>query len=854
MSLLSQQEKELRECGEMYRDLCENANDLIQCVTPDGRILYVNRAWKETLGYGDEEVAGLTLFDIIHPDSQAHCMEAFKRVISGEGVDKVEAVFVAKNGQEIVVEGSANCRFEGGKPVSTRGIFRDITERKRVEEELQRYRDHLKELVEGRTTDVKTLNEDLRNKIIEYDKTEEELKNIFELSIDMICIADMKSNTFIKINPSFSSTLGYSDEELLARPYTDFIHPDDKAATFKIIEEKLAQGVSVINFENRYCCKDGSYKWLMWTAKPILGQGLSYAIARDITAGKKAEEKIKTLNESLEQRVVERTAELAKVNKMLRSEIDERRHMMGTLQESRTMLQMVMDSIPVRLFWKDRESIHLGCNQRFAEDAGLDFSEQIVGKNDYELSWNEQAELYRSDDRQVIQTGIPKLNFEEPRTSPDGTRLWLRTSKIPLKDLSGNIIGILGCYEDITEIKKMEEALLQSEKLKSIGTISAGIAHEFNNILAVISGNVQLLERKYKDHDELAEALRTIRKATDDGAEISSKMLSFTKSSQDTKELASFDIRDLIKQSIDFTMPRWKNMAQANGINYQIDRDGIREIPEVHCNPTELREVFINIISNALDAMPDGGTITVSTRCGRSGEQKADSKKENTFKRQSLNSELKGDFVVISFADTGKGMTEDVKKKIFDLFFTTRRPKGIGLGMSISYGIITRHGGKIEVESEVGKGSTFTLQFPIATRTCSTKEISEPEQETKGNSLNILVVDDEEVICDILEKFLSSDGHMVRTVDNGAEAIMLTKDCSYELVLCDMAMPEVFGYDVIKALNELERRPKIGIITGWAEKLKPMEDEAFKVDFIIKKPFEFSEITRHINNLFNSDL
>ena len=295
-------------------------------------------------------------------------------------------------------------------------------------------------------------------------------------------------------------------------------------------------------------------------------------------------------------------------------------------------------------------------------------------------------------------------------------------------------------------------------------------------------------------------------------------------------------------------------MAQANGINYQIDRDGIREIPEVHCNPTELREVFINIISNALDAMPDGGTITVSTRCGRSGEQKADSKKENTSKRQSLNSELKGDFAVISFADTGKGMTEDVKKKIFDPFFTTRRPKGIGLGMSISYGIITRHGGKIEVESEVGKGSTFTLQFPIATRTCSTKEISEPEQETKSNSLNILVVDDEEVICNILEKFLSSDGHMVRAVDNGAEAIMLTKDCSYDLVLCDMAMPEVFGYDVIKALNELERRPKIGIITGWAEKLKPMEDEAFKVDFIIKKPFEFSEITRHINNLFNSDL
>lgn len=136
MSQLNQQEQELRECAEMYRDLCENANDLIQCVTPDGRILYVNRAWKETLGYSDEEVAGLTLLDIIHPESQAHCMAVFKSVIAGERVDKIEAVLVAKDGKEIVVEGSANCRFEGGKPISTRSIFRDITERKKMEEAL----------------------------------------------------------------------------------------------------------------------------------------------------------------------------------------------------------------------------------------------------------------------------------------------------------------------------------------------------------------------------------------------------------------------------------------------------------------------------------------------------------------------------------------------------------------------------------------------------------------------------------------------------------------------------------------------------------------------------------------------
>ena len=496
-------EEELEEGEVRYKDIFENVNDLIQCITPEGRVVYVNNAWKETLGYNEEDIARLILFDIVHPDSHAHCMDMFKRVTSGEKVKSIEVIFITKDGRKIVVEGSVNCRFNAeGKPVSTRGIFRDITDR-----------------------------------------------------------------------------------------------------------------------------------------------------------------------------------------------------------------------------------------------------------------------------------------------------------------------------------KKMEEALLQSEKLKSIGTITAGISHEFNNILAIISGNVQLMEKTYKDHVELIDTLRTIKKATNDGAEISSKMLRFTKSSQDTTELVSCDIRDLIKQSIDFTMPRWKNMAQANGISYHMDSKDIREVPEVYGNQTEYREIFINIINNALDAMPDGGRIIFSTW-------------------------NKDGAVFISISDTGKGMTEDVKKKIFDPFFTTRRPEGTGLGLSITYGIIIRHGGEIAVESKVGEGSTFTLQFPIATGACSTKEISVPEQETKRDGLKILVIDDESEICDILEKLLSSDGHMVKAVNNGAEAIILAKNSSYDLVLCDMVMPEVFGYDVIKALNELERRPKIGIITGWGDKLKPIEDMALKVDFIIKKPFSFSEIVKHINNTF----
>ncbi|MGR3294454.1 MAG: response regulator [Candidatus Scalindua sp.] len=385
---------------------------------------------------------------------------------------------------------------------------------------------------------------------------------------------------------------------------------------------------------------------------------------------------------------------------------------------------------------------------------------------------------------------------------------------------------LLSVLKQIMKRKKMEVALLQSERLKSIGTITAGISHEFNNILSIISGNVQLMMRSYKDHQKLVNALSIILKATNDGAEISNKMLDFAKTEVDTTEFTTNDVRKLIKQSIEFTIPRWKNMAQAKGINYHIDMEGICEESEVRCNSTEIREVFINIIHNALEAMPDGGRITFSMW-----------NKDGT--------------VFVSVSDTGKGMTEDVKKKVFDPFFTTRRPEGTGLGMSIAYSILSRHNGKIEVESKTGNGSTFTLQLPITTRVDNTIETSGTEQKSKSNGLHILVVDDEESICNILEEFLSSDGHMVRTVDNGAEAIILAGVNSYDLVLCDMVMPDVFGYDIIKALNELERRPKIGIITGWGEKLKPIDDENFKVDFILNKPFDLSEMTRLINNVFN---
>ncbi len=378
---------------------------------------------------------------------------------------------------------------------------------------------------------------------------------------------------------------------------------------------------------------------------------------------------------------------------------------------------------------------------------------------------------------------------------------------------------------DLTERKKMEEVLLQSEKLKSIGTITAGVSHEFNNILAIISGNVQIMEIKCGANKQLAERLQTVGQAARDGEKIINRMLKFAKTETVTKEFEPVDIRELIEQSVEFSMPRWKNMAQPNGINYQIDSGGVKEVAAVLCNSTEIREVLINIINNALDAMPDGGRISFST----------------------WNAHGK---VYVAISDTGCGMSEDIMKNIFDPFFTTKIAVGTGLGMSVAYGILSRHSGKINVESDVGRGSTFTLELPATSNTVIPIASSSHEPCTKCKDLSILVVDDEVNICELLNVYLSSDGHRVKTVDNGADAIDITMREKFDLVLCDMAMPQVSGYDVVKALNMLDKTPKIGMITGWDGKLLPKNNKNLNIDFIIKKPFEFEVLMKHINELF----
>ena len=251
----------------------------------------------------------------------------------------------------------------------------------------------------------------------------EELDQFFNLALDLLCIADTDGH-FRRLNRTWETTLGYSLAELTGSNSLNYVHPDDTESTLAAMAT-LSDQNPIINFVNRYRCQDGSYRWIEWRSAPAGKQ--IYAAARDITHRKQAEEE---------------------------------------LFNSRRMLQLVLDTIPQRVFWKDRNLNFLGANRPFALDAGLDASTEIIGKSDFDLNWKERAALYRADDQWVMENNTPKLNYEEPQPQPDGSQLWLRTNKVPLHDRDGKVIGIMGTYEDVTDRKRAENQLkLANDKL-----------------------------------------------------------------------------------------------------------------------------------------------------------------------------------------------------------------------------------------------------------------------------------------------------------------------------------------------------------------------------------------------------
>ncbi len=663
--------------------------------------------------------------------------------------------------------------------------FEEVKARLETHLEIVRYRLEAKNKNLELERVLSNLKEEARERkrvVEELSKSEERYRTLVESSHAFFWEFDLSAWRFTYVGKHAYDLLGYPiDDWYKENFWTEHIHEEDRKDSIEFCMEqtRLSKDHS---FEYRMIAADGSILWIYDSVRVINiddnGQKMLRGIMIDITDQKYAENRIHKLSSAVE-------------------------------------------NSPVTVIITDSEGNIEYANPKFTQLTGYSI-EETVGKKPCILMPDKVShEKYTALWKTITSGNEWRGEFCDKKQN--GEQYWVSASISPVKSDRGGITNLIIIKDDITERKKMEEALLQSEKLKSVGTITAGVAHEFNNILAVISGKIQLLVMDYEDDKELTKELRSIMKATDDGEEISSNMLKFALTESVPTELESLVINDIINQSIRFTMPRWKNQSQAKGISYHLYTEGMNSESSILCNPTEIREVFINIIYNALDAMPNGGNI-------------------------SFNTWDDVDTVFVSVADNGEGMTAEVEKRVFDPFFTTKLAIGTGLGMSTAYGIITRHYGEIVVQSERGKGTIFTLQFPITLKRGTPNETYKKSNETITKNLRVMAVDDEEEICNILNKYFERGGHKVKTVNNGADAIKLIEEEEFDLVLCDMVMPGICGSDVVTAITKnTDIRPIIGIMTGWSDHDEALDQAGANVDFVIKKPFKLSGLTKRIN-------
>jgi len=389
-------------------------------------------------------------------------------------------------------------------------------------------------------------------------------------------------------------------------------------------------------------------------------------------------------------------------------------------------------------------------------------------------------------------------------------------------------IGELSRY--IAEQERILEKFAQIEKLSALGELASGVAHDFNNTLAGILGRAQLLQAHSKDAKEVERGLDLIIKTAKDGAHTVKRIQDFARQRRD-QDFEPVAVDQLLSDVSEITKPRWKNRAEAADvyINLQL---GATTIAMVMGDASELREVLVNIVFNAIDAMPNGGRITLSA------------------------TETDGQ-VEIRVTDNGTGMPEEVRSRIFDPFFTTKGKAGMGLGLAVSYGIICRHDGSLEVESELGRGTSFVIKLAVAKQSTSaqTSEHSvTPTTLAAHIAARVLVVDDENYVRELLRDILNSLGHQVVEAEDGFKALELFDLQNFDAVFTDIGMPGMSGWELARLIRERHREIPLAILTGWGEAVSAAEKEAAQVNWIIAKPFPIERIAEILKEISERNL
>ncbi|PWU23662.1 MAG: hypothetical protein C5B48_08185 [Candidatus Rokuibacteriota bacterium] len=454
----------------------------------------------------------------------------------------------------------------------------------------------------------------------------------------------------------------------------------------------------------------------------------------------------------------------------------------GEVAEREQSLEQIIRSAPDAIIPVDREGYIGGWNPAAERIFGWTL-EQAIGTPLTAIIPEGASGAARA----ALNPEQPAGAFDVTARRPDGRTLGLAVTLSPLIGRDGRADGMLAIVRDTSAQRELEAQMHQSEKLTALGHMAGGIAHDFNNLLQAILGYAQLMAKNPGNIEVVRRGLDVIEKAATGGAETVRRIQKFARLRPE-EAFVALDLDQVIRDALAITRPRWEDKTAKVGVPLELDLD-LGGVPPIMGRPAELNEVVTNLILNAIDAMPEGGTLRIATHQDRDRH------------------------VVLVVTDTGIGMAEDVRDRVFDPFFTTKGEEGTGLGLSVSYSIVQRHGGEMRVDSRPGAGTTFTVRLPIGTPT-------HPEAPTGtepiGNRTGrILLVDNDYQVMTILEEMLRGSGHRVVAVGGGAEALRSFEPRGFDLVVTNIGMTGMNGWELAERLRERDPGTPVVLITGW---------------------------------------
>ncbi|MFC1672931.1 ATP-binding protein [Pseudomonadota bacterium] len=614
-------------------------------------------------------------------------------------------------------------------------------------------------------------------------ESEDRFSKVFDASPSMIAISTVETGQHYAVNEAWLKTMGFTREETIGKTAQElgvWPNTEDREA---FITAFKAEG-SVRDVEVELKTKSGELRTFSASGDKVEydGEPRLLLVFHDITERKAAEG-------GLERKVEERTSALKDQVAATKQAEGELLDSEQRLQETNRMLHLVLDAIPVRVFWKDNDLNYLGCNRLFAMDAGFSSPRQVVGKSDFQMGWKQQAELYRADDQRVMNSKQAQLNYEEPKTTPEGDDIWLRTSKIPLRNGEGEVIGVLGLYEDITERKAAQQDLETAKDAaetanQAKSSFLSSMSHELRTPLNAILGFAQLME--YDPAHPLAEqqleSVEHIKKGGQHLLELINEILDLAKieAGHLKLEIQDIDPQDVVVDVLSMT----EAMADKYDVTVQAPKMG--KCPgHIAADLTRFKQVLLNLLSNAVKYNRTGGQVTLDCEEGDG-------------------------HVKISVTDTGEGIPAEKLDELFKPFARLGAEEtaieGTGIGLTITKELVARMGGEIGVESTLGEGTTFWIAMPLhegAKVTGVAREVFQGGHvKDEGFDGTVLYVEDNAANMLFLESVFERFSNLrLITATNAEDGIVMAKAQNPDMLILDIALPGMSGNEAVAALR-----------------------------------------------------